>query len=464
MAHSEQHVPTSEQVLVVGAGPAGLAAAAALRALDVPFTMVDSAPHVGGIWDPEREDSPVWPSLEMISSTEYTQYEDLLQPVSFPTHLTAAHMAKYLRAYAAKYELTEHFRPRTEVRRAQPYGEGRWQVELSTGEIGMWRAVIAAHGTSHTPHLPAWAEELPPEVTVLHSSRWPGASNAHLEGKRVLVVGAGQSAADIAVDAARRAHEVLWSARSGHWVVPRMIGPMPGDVAAAKRPAMLGGLNEKIADRVIGAVAGDPSRYGLPAPEAPVTEDRVIVSDDVLERIADGRITPISDAETVEGREVRFVGGGSFEPDVVVLATGYRAGTPWLPADVVPTTTSGTADLFLSAFPRTRDDLVLLGQVRVSGGVLPLLVQQADVAAYFLRAVLDDAPAAEEFRAVRAGSDAAVEVTPASKPGRLAAMLTSRAPKQAPSSAPRPRTEGGYPVVDRDRLVGRLRTVRRLFV
>src|SRR5699024_1137690 len=116
MPDLHDQIPTREKVLIIGAGPAGLAAAAALKALEVPFDLVDQAAHVGGIWDPEREDSPVWPTMEMISSREFTQYEDMLQPVSFPEYLSPTQMAKYLRAYAARHDLTEHFRPRTAVR------------------------------------------------------------------------------------------------------------------------------------------------------------------------------------------------------------------------------------------------------------------------------------------------------------------------------------------------------------
>ena len=87
MPELHDQVPTREKVLVIGAGPAGLAAAAALTALEVPFDLVDRAKDVGGIWNLEREDSPVWPALEMVSSREHTQYEDMLQPVSFPEFL-----------------------------------------------------------------------------------------------------------------------------------------------------------------------------------------------------------------------------------------------------------------------------------------------------------------------------------------------------------------------------------------
>src|SRR5699024_11152958 len=260
-------IPTREKVLIIGAGPAGLAAAAALKALEVPFDLVDQAAHVGGIWDPEREDSPVWPTMEMISSRELTQYEDMLQPVSFPEYLSPTQMAKYLRAYAARHDLTEHFRPRTAVRSARPFDEGVWEVEFSTGEVGIYRAVVSAHGISEHPHRPAWAADVPSSVRVVHAKDWTGADG--LEGQRVLVVGSGQSAADISVDAARRALELRWCMRTGRWAVPRRIGGVPGDVAASREPSVLGGLNARIAEAVIRRAAAHAADAGLPAAAAP---------------------------------------------------------------------------------------------------------------------------------------------------------------------------------------------------
>ena len=467
---SELHdpVPTREKVLVVGAGPAGLAAAAALQALEVPFDLVDSARDVGGIWNEQREDSPVWPAMEMISSRTFTQYEDMLQPVSFPEFLRPAQMAKYLRAYAARHRLTNHFRPGVSVRSAQPFDEGVWQIELSTGEIGIYRAVIAAHGTSNQPHLPAWADDIPASVRSLHASAWEGSDG--LEGQRVLVVGSGQSAADIAVDAARRALEVRWSVRTGHWVVPRRIGGVPGDVAAAREPKVLGALNAKIADAVISRTAGDPAAVGLPAPTLPVTEDQVIISDTLLDRVADGRVTPVQDVQSVEADgTVRFVDGSFYRPDLIVLATGYELGADYLAEDAVPLTAGGAPDLFLGAFPRSRNDLVILGQVTVTGGILPVLVEQADIAAYLMRAVIDGSEHVAEFERVRSGSDASVDALAPQQHasglrGRLEALLSSAAPapKRLPASA-RAQDPGTVPFADRDELLGRLRSVRRIF-
>ena len=477
MPDLHDQIPTREKVLIIGAGPAGLAAAAALKALDVPFDLVDRAEHVGGIWDPEREDSPVWPTMEMISSREFTQYEDMLQPVSFPEYLSPTHMAKYLRAYAARHGLTEHFRPRTAVRSARPFEEGVWEVELSTGEIGIYRAVISAHGISEHPHRPDWASEVPSSVRVIDAKEWNGADG--LEGQRVLVVGSGQSAADISVDAARRALEVRWSMRTGHWVVPRRIAGIPGDVASSREPSLLGGLNAKIAETVIRRAVGDPTGVGLPAPAAPLLEDAVIISDDVLDRVREGRITPAGEITGVDADgTVTHLGTGShaghlsFAPDLIVLATGYETGADHFPAGLVPRTAEGDLDLFLGAFARGRDDLVILGQQRVAGGVLPILVEQADIAAYMMAATREGSSSAssalERFRRLRAGSEEAVPAAPSSSGGglrgRVGSLLGSQ--KIAVRSIAAPRREAQehlVPQADRDTLLGRLRSVRRLF-
>lgn len=476
----DQSTPTREKVLVAGAGPAGLAAAAALAALRIPFDLVDPGSDVGGIWS-LGEDTPVWDSMHPISSREMTQFEDLLMPVSFPDFPSPEDLGKYLRAYAARYDLTAHFRPGVSVRSAEPFEEGVWQVELSNGEVGVYRAIISATGTSARPHLPAWA--IDPNLSglrdltavggprLIHSRDWTGADS--LQGRTVLVVGSGQSAADIAVDASRSALEVRWSVRTGHWIVPRTIGGVPGDVAASREPALLGPLNEKIAEAVIRRTMGNVRALGLPAPEAPLLSDRVIVSDDILPRIREGRVRPVADVTGMddEGR-VSLADGSDWNPSVIVLATGYEHGPQFLPEGLIPRTDSGSPDLFLGAFPRTRDDLAVLGQMRTVGGIWPLLAQQADIAALFLHAQREDPAAAEAFRRLRSGSDHRVSARAASQPGRPTEGLRGRLASglehlqdlaRRPAAVTPVRETGQLPFVDRADALARLRRAREVF-
>lgn len=480
-AHADDQITTREKVLVIGAGPAGLAAAAALQAVGLPYDIVDAGSDVGGIWS-GAADAPVWDAMKPVSSKDMLEFEDLLMPASFPAFPSPEELTKYLRAYAARHDITDHFLPETTVRRATPFEEGVWQVETSDGRIAIYRAVIAATGIASRPHVPAWAQDRIGQgrigaddrtgadegVRVLHSSDWRGP--ADVAGRRVLVVGSGQSAADIAVDAASSAAEVRWSVRTGHWVVPRTIAGTPGDIAAAREPALLGSLNARIAETVVRRVAGDVVAAGLPRPQAPLLEDRVIVSDDLLPRVREGRIAPVADVTALDAEgTVRLADGTSWDPEVIVLATGYEDGTAALAEGAFPRTASGAPDLFLGAFPRHRDDLAILGQVRVAGGVWPLLAQQADVAALFLRAAIDGDATAEQFRRLRRGADASIPLrSPSARSAGLRARLAEGIDRLQSASrrtaTPGTVTEPGQlPYADREDLIARLRTVRSLF-
>ncbi|WP_058234552.1 flavin-containing monooxygenase [Devriesea agamarum] len=492
-AHDDE-VPTCDKVLVIGAGPAGLAAAAALQELDVPFDLVDRSRDVGGVWNPDDPHSPSWPGLRAVSSVSTTQFDDLLMPASFPAFPTAEDMAKYLRAYTAHHGLSVHFRGGVTVRSATPFGQGRWQVELSTGEVVIYRALVSAHGISQRAALPDWApprtrtsrspghfeptvrhsvlegEPLPP-VEVLHSSAWAGAESvAH---RSVLVVGSGQSAADIAVEAAGTAREVRLAMREGHWVVPRRIGPLPGDMLAEQEPALLGQLNARVAESVVTRMVGTPQAFGLPAPQRSLLSDTVIVSDDLLDLIRSGAITPTGEALAMaQDGTVTFTPPPSsrpgvtsvettWRPDIVVFATGYRPGCDHLDDDLLPHGADGSWDLFLGAFPRVRDDLVVLGQIQVSGGTFPIVREQARIAARILRSYLDTGHLPEAFRQARASGVPSTLIGPATQRlpegprqvvGRFFGALRAKSLGAQAQSTTQPS--------DRTHLLGQLRTLR----
>ncbi|MDO5645173.1 MAG: NAD(P)-binding domain-containing protein [Dermabacter sp.] len=454
------HELSSGTILVIGAGPAGLAAAASLKALGVPFEIVDAQNHVGGVWNVANDDAPSWPSKRMTTSKNNGQFEDLRMPVSFPAYPSTDEYATYLRAYTAHHQLTDYFTPNTEVRRMRDFGEGTWEVEFSNGAVRPYAGIIAAHGVSNRPFLPPlFLEAKERGANVIHSKNFAGAE--FTPAKNVLVIGSGQCAADVATELADGTRRVALHASEGHWVVPRTIGGVSADTLAQAEPGFLGArLNEAIAEKAVHTLVGHPASVGLPEPTVPLLEDEVIVSDDLLPMIADRRIELLPDA-----RHLPFE---SF--DLIVFATGYEPGADYLPPHLAD-------NLVLGAFPADRSDIAVLGQVRVQGSVTPVLVDQADIAAYVMKARQEDNTAQlAAFDALKALGDEGIPVTrPNSSSGGVRGTLahllgrgaasTSRTSRALLPTAQAPSEDRALelPLSERRTLLQRLQVARSIF-
>ena len=462
---------TRGSVLVIGAGPSGLAAAAALSSLGVDFDLVDAQNHVGGVWNIANEDAPTWPNMKLATSKSHTQFEDLRMPVSFPSFPSTDEYATYLRAYASHHGLTERFEPNKAVRSIRSFGEGEWEVDFSSGEVRPYTAIIAAHGVSQRPFLPPlWHEARESGVRTIHSKNFLGGDDT--TEKDVLVIGGGQEAADIAVELAKANRRVALHPTEAHWVVPRTWGPFAGDSLARLEPTFLGrAFNDTVAETLIEHAIGRPENVGLPKPEVSVMEDEPIVSDSFLTLVNDRRIEILQDPAHLPFD--RF--------ELIVFATGYEPGADYLDPEY-------TSDLFLGAFPRSRRDLAVLGQVRVLGGVTPILTQQADIAAYATKEFLEEietgaaSPALARFEKLKSRADADVRrtaprssekglrgafsgvasrVRTATRSTRIA-ELSPWAEQNALDSLPEDQPIR-LPLTDRERLLARLSTARAIF-
>lgn len=460
---------SSGKVLIIGAGPAGLSAAASFKALGVDFDLVDAQDHVGGVWNVANDDAASWPSKRLTSSKQNTQFEDLRMPVGFSSFPSTDEYATYLRAYASHHDLTENFHPRTSVRRLRDFGEGQWEAEFSNGQVRPYSAVVAAHGIANRPFLPPqFVEAKERGAKAIHVKNFAGA-DATTE-QSVLVIGSGQSAADVATELADGKRRVGLHLTEGHWVVPRTIAGMPADSLALSEPGILGrSVNDSIAESVVTKMMGRPEEVGLPAPDVALLDDEPIVSDTLVSLVKDHSIEVMRD-----GRHLPF---DSF--DLVVFATGYEPGADYLD----PTYAEG---LFLGAFPRERNDFAVLGQVRVSGGVMPVLTEQADIAVYAINAYLNgDTADLEAFTRLKSRAEREVPKSPRATiatgsgvRGKVKGLVS-----QVRTVTHRPRTDAEaqsslqdadldalpedkalkLPLTDRGDLLARLHTARRIF-
>ncbi len=210
-----------DTTLIIGAGPAGLAMARALRARGIDYTHVDSLSGPGGIWDIDAPGTPMYESAHFISSRTASGFAGFPMPDDYPDYPDHRRILAYLRAFADAYDLTDQIRFGTEVTALQREGD-RWQVTYGDGLGEEFASVIVCTGAQWVPSLP----ELPGFTgEVRHSATYRSADE--FRGRRVLIVGGGNSGCDIACDAAAAADHASISLRRGYCSSPSTCSASP---------------------------------------------------------------------------------------------------------------------------------------------------------------------------------------------------------------------------------------------
>ncbi|MGZ3446435.1 MAG: flavin-containing monooxygenase, partial [Myxococcaceae bacterium] len=306
------------RVCVVGAGPAGLSLARVFLAHGVPFDVFERHSDVGGLWDPSNTGSPIYESAHFISSKTQSHFHDFPMPEDYPDYPSHRQVLAYMRAFTEAHGLREHIRFGTGVTSAVPEGTG-WSVTLSTGEVRSYASLVCANGTNWHATMPSYPGVFSGEMRHSQTYRSP----EEFRGKRVLVIGAGNSGADIACDAARTAAKAFLSVRRGYHFIPKHILGKPADVFAAESPPMPMWLRQRVFGVLLRLLNGDLGRLGLPRPDHRIFETHPTLNTQVLHYLAHGDLKAMRDVERFAGRTVHFVDGATEEIDLVLCATGY---------------------------------------------------------------------------------------------------------------------------------------------
>ena len=351
----------SRRYCVVGAGPAGMVMARAFLREGVPFDWFERHDDVGGIWDLDAPGSPMYASAHFISSRWTSGFYGHPMPDDLPDYPRWDAIRDYLRGFARTYGLYDHVTLGTAVERAEPLPGDRWRVRLSTGEVREYDGLVACPGVTWHPQRPVLAGEDGFRGTVRHSSTFR--DGIELRGKRVLVVGAGNSGVDIACDAARHADAAYLSVRRGYRFVPKHIAGLPTDALLTGRidppPGMV--LSQDV-DEMLDALVGDLTRFGLPAPDHEALSSHPIMNTQVLHHLAHGDLVAVPDVERLTATGARFVDGSEVELDEVLLATGYTYALPFLDESLL-TWDRGHPQLWSNVCSREHDSLYVLGFV-----------------------------------------------------------------------------------------------------
>jgi cation diffusion facilitator CzcD-associated flavoprotein CzcO len=385
---------------IIGAGPMGLCAARQLQKHGIPFVGFELHEDVGGLWDIDNPHSTMYESAHLISSkrtTEFSEFPMADDVAPYPHH---SEMRRYFRDYAEHFGLREHYQFGTRVQSLERQDKGWKLTSERNGERREWQVdgVLIANGTLHAPNQP----ELPGRFDgeLLHSADYR--SPALFEGKRVLVIGCGNSACDIAVDAVHRARSVDISVRRGYYFLPKFLLGRPIDTfgGAVKLPRP---LKQRIDGALIRALIGKPSDYGLPDPDYRLYESHPVVNSLVLHHLGHGDIRARPDLASVEGRQVVFCDGSRADYDLILQATGYKLDYPFIAREELNwPERAGAPQLYLNIFHPQYDDLFMMGMVEASGLGWQGRAEQAELVALFIRQCRAGSASAAGLRRLKA--------------------------------------------------------------
>lgn len=329
-----QTAQTTADICIVGAGSSGITVAKALKQAGLAFDIFEKGSDIGGMWRYENDNgqSSCYASLHIDTSRPNLGYSDFPMDSSLPDFLSHAQFLEYLESYADHFGIRELVRFRTEVQSIEPVGD-RFRVRLASGEEHEYGTVIVANGHLFDPKMPDFPGSF--DGQEIHSHYYRTA--APYEGKRVMVVGLGNSAVDIAVDISRSAQHVFVSTRRSAWVMPKYLFGRPVDQVSGligrtlKLPTP---ATRKILSWLIRLFTGDQRRFGLPRPEHPMWREHATLSQELLPYIGHGYITIKPNVEELRGDRVAFVDGTEEALDAIIYATGYNIRFPFLSRDL----------------------------------------------------------------------------------------------------------------------------------
>jgi cation diffusion facilitator CzcD-associated flavoprotein CzcO len=319
------------KVCIIGAGCSGFTTAKRLQDYGIPFDVFEASDDIGGNWYFNNPNgmSACYKSLHIDTSKYRLAFEDYPVPEHWPDYPHHAELLKYFHDYVDHFGLRKKITFNTRVEKAIRRNDGGWDVTLSSGDVRSYDALAVANGHHWAARIPDYPGRFDGAQIHSHSYRSPF-EPVNCVGKRVLVVGMGNSAMDVASELSQRpiAEKLFVSARRGVWVIPKYYKGQPID----KNPApawMPKWLRLKLGERLIKGLVGRMSNYGLPEPTITPFESHGTVSGEFLLRAGSGDITMKPGVERLDGDGVIFTDGAREQIDVIVWATGYDIRFPF---------------------------------------------------------------------------------------------------------------------------------------
>ncbi len=373
------------RVAVIGAGPSGLTAAKNCLEAGLDVTVFEQSDQVGGNWvfNSRTGHSSVYENTHIISSRAWSEYEDFPMPADYPEYPNHRQLHAYFEHYARHFGVMDVIRFEHWVDHVTRNEDGTWHLRV-IGPDGAaleedFTHLMVANGHHWNPKHPDYPGEF--NGTWMHSHDFKGV-NDEWRGKRVLVIGAGNSACDVAVEAARVADHVALSMRSGQWFLPKFMFGKPTDVLGSSMPTWVPNrVRQLMFTLLLKLLQGDYVRnYGLPKPKRLVLSHHPTINSDLLDFIRHRRIHPRPAVRELKGDSVVFRDGREEAFDVVVACTGFWISFPFFDASLIDFSNADRVPLYRRMMHADFSNLYFIGLFQPLGCIWPLADYQAKLA------------------------------------------------------------------------------------
>ncbi|MES2759892.1 MAG: NAD(P)-binding domain-containing protein [Pseudomonadota bacterium] len=376
-------MPETRRVCVIGAGPSGIAAGKNCIEMGIDVVIFEKNNKVGGNWvfNSTTGHSSVYENTHIISSKAWSEYEDFPMPDDYPDYPSHRQLQSYFESYSKYFGVHHMIRFNHIVTHVTRRAAGDWNVEYldSAGQAcsEVFQVLMVSNGHHWNPKFPEFKGEF--SGALMHSHDFKGVTEAW-RGKNVLVIGAGNSACDVAVESARIAEKVCISMRSPQWFFPKFMFGKPSDVMGARARWLPRRLRQFATRKALHLLQGSYRNYGLPLNVHPPLSHHPTINSDLLDFIRHGRVKPRPGIARLDGAMVEFTDGSREAFDIICACTGFWTTFPFFDRDFIDFKDSEKVPLYRKMMHAEYGNLYFIGLFQPLGCIWPLADYQAKLA------------------------------------------------------------------------------------
>jgi dimethylaniline monooxygenase (N-oxide forming) len=373
-------------VCVIGAGSSGITAAKTLKENGISFDCFEKGSQIGGNWRFNNDNgmSSAYRSLHINTNRMIMAYSDYPMPAEYPMFPHHSHIINYFDDYVNHFGIRQDIQFNTEVKDVTRNDDGTYTVETDNGSY-LYENVIIANGHHWNPRFPEPAFEGNFTGAILHSHFYKEVEQ--IKNKDILVVGIGNSAVDIACEAARTySGNVVISTRSGANIVPNWLWSIPFDSLASSLTSKLPiAIQRLFLGSALRLARGKQEDFGVPKPKRPLLSEHPTLSQDLLNLSGRGLVKFKPNIKEFRGKTVVFEDGTEQDFDMIVYATGYKVTFPFLKDQSFNVSETNDFRLYKKVIHPDYQGLYFLALVQPLGAIMPLAEVQSKWIAKILK-------------------------------------------------------------------------------